>query len=40
MGYTRNAYRILERKPLGSQPLGRQRREWEGNIKMDHRGVG
>jgi hypothetical protein len=35
MGETRNAYRILVRKPEGKRPLGRPRRRWVDNIKMD-----
>jgi hypothetical protein len=35
-----NAYRILVRKPEGKSPLGRQRRRWEGNNKMDFREIG
>jgi hypothetical protein len=35
MGATRNAYRILVRKPEGKRPPGRPRRRWVGNIKMD-----
>jgi hypothetical protein len=31
----RNAYRILLRKPEGKKPLGRRRRRWVDNIKMD-----
>ena len=27
-------------KPEGKRPLGRHRRRWEGNIKMDLREVG
>jgi hypothetical protein len=33
----RNAYRILLGKPGGKRPLGRPRRRWMGNIKMDLR---
>ena len=33
-------YRILVRKPEGERPLGRQRRRWEVNIKMDLQEVG
>jgi hypothetical protein len=31
----RGAYRILEGKREGKSPLGRPRRSWEDNIKMD-----
>jgi hypothetical protein len=40
MGETRNAYRILVGKPEGKRPLGRPRRRWEDNIKMDFREIG
>jgi hypothetical protein len=33
----RNAYRILVGNPEGKEPLGRQRRRLEDNIKMDLR---
>jgi hypothetical protein len=36
----RNAYRILVGKPEGKRPLGRPRRRWVDNIKMDLREVG
>ena len=35
----RNAYRVLVRKPESKRPLGRPRRRWEDNIKMDLREV-
>jgi hypothetical protein len=35
MGAERNAYRILVGKPEGKRPLGRPRRMWEDNIRMD-----
>jgi hypothetical protein len=35
MGEGRGAYRILEGRPGGRRPLGRPRRRWEDNIKMD-----
>jgi hypothetical protein len=31
----RNAYRILVGKPEGKRPLGRPRRRWVDNIKID-----
>jgi hypothetical protein len=33
-------YRILVGKPEGNRPLGRPRRRWEDNIKMDLQEVG
>jgi len=33
-------YRVLVGKPEGRRPLGRPRRRWEDNIKMDLREVG
>jgi hypothetical protein len=36
----RNAYRILVEKPEGKRPLGRPRRRWVDNIKMDLREIG
>jgi hypothetical protein len=35
MGEVRGAYNILVGKPEGRRPLGRPRRRWEYNIKMD-----
>ncbi|KAJ4443931.1 hypothetical protein ANN_05720 [Periplaneta americana] len=35
-----NAYRVLVGRPAGKRPLGRPRRRWEDNIKMDLREVG
>jgi hypothetical protein len=40
MGDKRNAYRILVGKPEGKRPLGRPRRRWVNNIKMDLREIG
>ncbi|KAJ4433098.1 hypothetical protein ANN_15355 [Periplaneta americana] len=37
MGESRNAYRVLVGTPEGKRPLGRPRRRWEDNIKMDLR---
>jgi hypothetical protein len=39
-GEKRNAYRILVGKPEGKRPLGRPRRRWLNNIKMDLREIG
>jgi hypothetical protein len=36
-GAERNAYRILVGKSEGKRPLGRRRRRWVDNIKMDLR---
>jgi hypothetical protein len=35
MGERRGAYRALVGKSEGRKPLGRPRRRWEDNIKMD-----
>ncbi|KAJ4439149.1 hypothetical protein ANN_15106 [Periplaneta americana] len=40
MGESRNAYKVLVGRPEGKRPLGRPRRGWEDNIKMDLREVG
>jgi hypothetical protein len=40
MGETRNAYTILVGKPEGKRPLGRTRRRWVDNIKIDLREIG
>jgi hypothetical protein len=32
---SRCAYRVLVGKPEGGRPLGKPRRRWEDNIKMD-----
>jgi hypothetical protein len=39
MGETRNAYRILVEKPEGKRTLGRPKRRWVDNIKMDLREI-
>jgi hypothetical protein len=40
MGEGRNVYRVLVGKSERKGPLGRLRRRWEDNIKMDLEGVG
>ena len=40
MGERRGVYRVLVGKPEGKRPLGRPRRRWEYNIKMDLQVVG
>jgi hypothetical protein len=40
MGEKRNAYRLLVGKPEGRRPLGRPRRRWLDNIRMDFVEVG
>ena len=39
-GEGRGVHRVLVGKPEGKRPLGRPRRRWEDNIKMDLREVG
>jgi hypothetical protein len=40
MGEGRGVYRVLVGRPKGKRPLGRPRRRWEDNIKMDLREIG
>jgi len=40
MGEERGSYRILVGKPEGKRPLGRPRRRWVDNIRMDLQEVG
>jgi hypothetical protein len=40
MGEKRNVYRLLVGKPEGRRPLGRPRRRWVDNIRMDLGEVG
>jgi hypothetical protein len=35
MGEKKNAYRLLVGKPEGRRPIGRPRRRWLDNIRMD-----
>jgi len=39
-GVGKVVHRVLVGKPEGKRPLGRPRRRWEDNIKMDLREVG
>jgi hypothetical protein len=40
LGEKRNAYRILVGNPEGKRPLGRPRRRWVDNIKINLREIG
>ena len=40
MGEGRGVYKVLVGKPKGKRPLGRPRRRWEDNIRMDLQEVG
>ena len=40
MGEDRVVHSVLVGKPEGKRPLGRPRRRWENNIKMDLQEVG
>jgi hypothetical protein len=40
MGEDRGVHRVLVGKPEGKRPLGRPRRRWEDNIRMDLQEVG
>jgi hypothetical protein len=40
MGEERGTYRVLMGKPEGKRPLGRPKRSWENNIKIDLQEVG
>ena len=40
MGDRRGVYRVLVGKPEGKKPLGRPRRRWDDNIKVDLQEVG
>ena len=39
-GEGRSAFKMLTDKPTGKRPLGRPRRRWEDNIRMDLEGIG
>jgi hypothetical protein len=40
IGEGRGVYRVLVGRPEANRPLGRPRRMWEDNIKMDYREIG
>jgi len=40
MGERRGAYFVLVGRPDGKRPIGRSRRKWEDNIKIDLEEVG
>ena len=40
MGEKKGVYGVLVGKPEGRRPLGRPRRRWDDNIKMDLQEVG
>jgi hypothetical protein len=40
MGEGRGVYRVLVEKPEGKRLLGRPRRRWEDNVRMDLQEVG
>ena len=40
IGERRGVYRVFVGKPEGNRPLGRPRRRWENNIKIDLQEVG
>ena len=40
MGEERGVYRVLVGKPEGKRPLGRPRRRWGDNIRIDLQEVG
>jgi transcription termination factor 2 len=40
MGEGRGVYRVLVERPEGKRPLGRPRRRWKDNIRLDLRKIG
>ena len=40
MGEEKGVYRVLVGKPEGRRPLGRPRRRWVNNIRMDMQEMG
>ena len=39
-GFLKCVFKILSGKPTGKKPLGRPRRRWEDNIRMDLEEIG
>jgi len=37
-GNKTNAFRVMVERPGGNRPLGRARRKWKTNIKLDLKG--
>jgi hypothetical protein len=40
MGEERKVYKVVVGKPEGKRPLGRPRRRWENEIRVDLREIG
>ena len=40
MEKSRSAFKIVTGKPIGKRPLGRPRRRWEDNIRMNLQEIG
>ena len=40
MEEVRSAFKVLTGKPTGKRPLGRPRRRWDDNIRMDLKEIG
>jgi hypothetical protein len=40
MGEGKGVYRVLVGRPEGKRPLGRHRRRWDNNVKLDLREIG
>ena len=40
MEQNRRVFKILTGKPIGNRPLGKPRRRWEDNIRMDLEEIG
>ena len=36
----RSSFKIVKGKPIGKRPLGRRRRRWDDNIRMDLEEIG